>query len=318
MLRRSRSAFTLIELLVVIAIIAILIGLLLPAVQKVREAAARMKCQNNLKQLGLAAHNYHDGYSSLPYSRDNNSFSTHARLLPQMEQDNVFRIIDFNVSWNHANNTNARAAKVATFICPSDPMSAVPAGWAGNNYRCNQGSGILWGNPSTNPSDSNYNFAAPNGPFFLNSSVKFTEIIDGLSNTAMFSEHRKGDYSNAVASPENDTFQPGTYPATPDEALSMCNAIDPTNLTFQRVSDVGVPWLQGYHSTTVYFHVVPPGGRSCMYPPGRIATSANSAHTGGVNVAMCDGSVRFVPTTIDLQVWRAIGSRNGGEVITLP
>ena len=140
-------------------------------------------------------------------------------------------------------------------------------------------------------------------------------ITDGTSNTAAFSEHLKGDFNNGVSS-KTDTFQPGTYPNTPDEAVAQCGAIDPNNLTFQRVSDVGAPWLQGYHSTTAYFHVGGPNTRSCMFPPGRIATTASSAHVGGVLVSMCDGSVRFVRDSIPLATWRAMGSKDGGETLT--
>ena len=97
--------------------------------------------------------------------------------------------------------------------------------------------------------------------------------------------------------------------------MAQCNAIDITNLTYQGVSDVVHPWLEGYHSTTVYFHVMPPNGRSCMFPPGRIATSAQSQHPGGVQLGMADGSVRFVSQTINLVTWRALGTRANGEVV---
>jgi prepilin-type N-terminal cleavage/methylation domain-containing protein len=310
-----RSGFTLIELLVVIAIIAILIGLLVPAVQKVRESAARAQCQNNLKQIGIACHAYHDTYKCLPPGRDTIGFSTHSYLLPFLEQRNIYQTINFAATWDDASNATARAAQVPVFVCPSDPYTEVPAGWAGNNYRANQGSGILFGLPSTDPANPNYNFPAPNGPFYLNSKVRLTAIRDGTSNTACFSEHVKGDFSNSVATDESDTFWPQTYPSTPDQAVSMCQAIDPSNLAFQRVSNVGAPWLYGYHSTTIYYHVSLPGTRSCMFPPGRIATTANSGHDAGVNLLLCDGSVRFVFNAIDLATWRALGSRNGGEVV---
>ena len=310
-----RSGFTLIELLVVIAIIAILIGLLLPAVQKVREAAARMQCSNNLKQLALASHNYHDANGVLPLGRNANSISTHAFLLPYIEQDNVFRTVDVTVSWNHVNNTAARAVNIKTFLCPSDPITQTPPGWAGTNYRANQGSNLLHGQPSTTAGDPNASMPAPNGPFVPLKTVTMVGIIDGTSNTAAFSEHLKGDFNNGISSP-TDTFWPQTYPNTQDEAVAQCGAIDPNNLSFQRVSDVGAPWLQGYHSTTTYFHVSGPNTRSCMFPPGRIATTASSAHTGGVMVSMCDGSVRFVSNSIPIAAWRALGSRDGGEIIT--
>ena len=134
------------------------------------------------------------------------------------------------------------------------------------------------------------------------------------SESAAFSEHLKGDFSNAQSS-STDTFWPQTHPATPDDAYQQCQAIDPTNLTYQNVSNVGAPWLQGYHSTTIYFHVGPPNSRSCMYPPGRIGTSASSQHPEGVVLALCDGAARFVSEKIDLATWRALGTRNGGEVL---
>jgi prepilin-type N-terminal cleavage/methylation domain-containing protein/prepilin-type processing-associated H-X9-DG protein len=313
---RRRSAFTLIELLVVIAIIAILIALLVPAVQKVREAAARIQCTNNLKQIGLALHNYHDTYKHFPPARDSFDLSTHAYLLPFIEQTAAGRLINFNAAWDDASNAAARAVFIPIFLCPSDPFSSnVPAGWAGTNYRANQGSGILWGLPPTNPADSNYGMPAPNGPFYLNSKSRFADISDGTSNTAAFSEHLIGDFNQGISTDLTDTYRPGTHPTTPDGAVSDCQTFNINDLSKQGVSNVGAPWLQGYHSTTIYFHVGLPNTRSCMYPGGRIATTANSAHPSGVNVLLCDGSVRYTVNSVSLTTWRALGTRNGGEVL---
>jgi prepilin-type N-terminal cleavage/methylation domain-containing protein/prepilin-type processing-associated H-X9-DG protein len=310
---RRRSAFTLIELLVVIAIIAILIGLLLPAVQKVREAGARIQCSNNLHQVALALHNYHDTLGSFPPGRDDNEISAHAYLLPYLEQDNTYRLVNFKATWDDPSNAAACAVTVKTFLCPSDPYNTVPPGWAGTNYRVNQGSGILWGLPTfTGP---NAGMPPPNGPFFLNSHTKFADIVDGTSNTAAWSEHVRGDFSNAVSTDRSDTYRPGTHPATADQAVADCAAVNVQDLSKQGISNVGAPWMQGYHSTTIYFHVAPPNSRSCMFPPGRIATTANSGHINGVNIALCDGSVRFVSNAIQLSTWRALGSRDGGEVL---
>ncbi len=311
---RKHSGFTLVELLVVIAIIGVLVALLLPAVQMARESARRAQCSNNLRQLSLATHMYHDAHKCLPpgYTSTTN-FSTHAYLLPFLEQDALQKMINFSVKWNDPLNVAPIAKKVPGFICPSDPQSQTPIGWAGNNYRACQGSGILHGLPSTVSSDPNYNFPGPNGVFFLDSGTTFGEIIDGTSNTACFSEHTKGDSNNGLAS-KSDTFWPKTYPNTPDEAVAQCESIDWQDLQYQRVSDVGTPWLQGYHSTTVYHHVSLPNKRSCMFPPGRISVTAKSAHPNGVQVAMCDGGVRFVANNVNIYTWRAIGSRHGGEV----
>lgn len=309
-----RKAFTLVELLVVIAIIGVLVGLLLPAVQAARESARRMQCGNNLKQIGLATHNYESTYKCLPAGRTSRGLSSHAALAPFLEQNNAAEQIDFTAPWNGAENAVARTLKVASFLCPSDPQSNNPLDWGGTTYRGNQGSGILWGLSPQDPADPNFAMPAPDGVFFLNSFLRFRDIGDGLSNTVAFSEHNQGDFSNAISS-KSDTFWPKTTPANADKAYQQCEAIDPSDLQYQRVSNVGAPWIYGYHSNTIYFHVSPPNKRSCMFPPGRIGTTAKSSHPAGVLIAKCDGSVTFVTDSIDLAIWRALGTRFGKDSV---
>lgn len=319
--KQVRVGFTLVELLVVIAIIGILVGLLLPAVQAAREAARRMQCSNNLKQMGLAMHNYESAHKRFPSGNMvgpsfSVGLSVHARLLPYMEQAAMYQMVDFNFAYNHANNNAARMQKVATFLCPSDNFSQLPTTLGGpNSYYANSGTNILAGSPPTLSSDSNFGMPECNGVFYRDSKVRPADIVDGLSNTVAFSERIAGDGNNGISTPISDTFQPGTYPANADQARRDCLAVNVTDLSKQGYSNVGAPWLQAYHSTTLYYHVLGPNERSCMFPPGRIATTAGSRHTGGVMAAACDGSVQFVSSSVDLAIWRALGTRSGGESI---
>ena len=312
-LRSLRRAFTLIELLVVIAIIAVLIALLLPAVQQAREAARRTQCKNNLKQLGLAIHNYHDTFLCFPLADVNgtvNPISAHARILPYCDQVNVYNLINFNVGYDDPSNAVPRMLELSIFRCPSDPNRLPTTNGGRNNFYWNAGTSV-----QMYASGAGTGVLTPNGIIYHNSIIRFSDVTDGLSNTAAMSEKLVGDGSNGISTPKVDTFQPGTHPVTADDALSQCYSINLTDLTKQGYSNVGAPWLQQYHSTNQYNHIVQPNGLSCMFPPGRIATTANSQHTGGVTMMLCDGSVRFVSDNINLPTWRNLGTVNGGEVL---
>jgi prepilin-type N-terminal cleavage/methylation domain-containing protein/prepilin-type processing-associated H-X9-DG protein len=326
---RPSRGFTLVELLVVIAIIGILVALLLPAIQAAREAARRTQCMNNLRQMGLAMLNYESSYKVFPPSdvvvpdpatgllTKSLGLSVHARLLPFVEEASLRTLVNFSAAYNHASNDVARMTSVAMFVCPSDggPNAlTTPTPGAPTSYHANQGSGVVWSIPS-NSSDPNSPLWPPNGVLIRNGGVKPANVTDGLSHTAAFAERIIGDGDNGTATDESDTFQPGTqYPGV-EKAYQDCLAVNITDLGKQGVSDVGFPWIRAYHSTTIYYHNNTPNGRSCMYPPGQIMTTASSRHKVGVNLMFCDGSARFVANDISRPTWQALGSRNGDEVI---
>ncbi len=313
MLRSSvrKSGFTLIELLVVIAIIAILIGLLLPAVQKVREAAARMSCSNNLKQIGVALHNYHSSYNTFPTGSNTLGFTCTAQLLPFLEQNNLYNQINFTVSATDPSNAGPTGATIKILLCPSDAISALPAGQGGNNYFANYGTAIQFFQ----------NSSIANGVFALHDTkgISLLGISDGTSNTVAFSELKKGDFNNATYNPADwlNASSLGS-PSTADQAYAICQTITVTNLSYQLFS-AGGEWLNDSNTGTAYTHVGPPNSTNCAFLSNlTFAVNASSFHTGGINVLLCDGSVRFVTNSIDLPTWRAVGTRAGGEVLTLP
>jgi prepilin-type N-terminal cleavage/methylation domain-containing protein/prepilin-type processing-associated H-X9-DG protein len=338
---QRRSAFTLIELLVVIAIIAILIGLLVPAVQKVREAAARLKCQNNLKQIGIALHSYHDVNHTFPTGKGPSyagspvyaRWSVHALILPYIEQDNLYKSLDFTFppetpgmggvigfmpAYQNPGRQNAvpcRAA-VSVFLCPSDPAPQ-PADWPGqNNYLGNQGTQFLCDLSEQAPASTVAPGETANGVFYYLSQVSMAAITDGTSNTAMFSEKIRG---NGNPNPRSDMF---TMPNTSslDSTYATCTAIDPKTAT-PLTSKQGYSWVMGEMCCTTYNHVSPPNTTTCAgqgFPPPMVNMAMqvppSSYHTNGVNVLFCDGSGHFITNGVSLTTWRALGTRNGGEV----
>jgi prepilin-type processing-associated H-X9-DG protein len=154
----------------------------------------------------------------------------------------------------------------------------------------------------------------PDGIFYAESATRFAEISDGTSNTAFYSERCLADGSNAIVSPLEDVFFHPGAPNTPDEARQLCMALDANNLANQFPLFMGAPWLHGQHT---YQHSSAPNGRSCgFFVTLRATMPPSSRHPGGVNVAFGDGSVRFIKSSINLESWRAIGTRSGGEVVS--
>lgn len=315
--RSRRAAFTLIELLVVIAIIAVLIALLLPAVQQAREAARRTQCKNNLKQIGLALHNYHGTYNCFPFGQEtgnaapnDNEWSALSQLLPYFDQGNVYNLLNFSLGITNAANAVPVFRELPGFRCPSDPQNNISGQGGATNYMANKGNGIVWLGVVGPP---NAGLPEQNGVMYYQSVVRFGDVTDGTSSTGAFAERVLADGNNSLVSPVADVFFSPLAPTTPDQAVQMCTALDITNLANQFPLFMGAPWAHGQHT---YLHVNVPNSRSCgFFAQLRATMPPSSKHVGGCHLQLCDGSVRFVSENIDLTTWRALGSRNGGEVV---
>lgn len=303
-LNGRRSAFTLIELLVVIAIIAILIGLLLPAVQKIREAANRMKCSNNLKQIGLGLHNYHDTMGEFPPAREekpaNIVHSWTPKILPYIEQDNLFKIYRFDVNWDAPANAGANGAirqKIPIFLCPSAPQSGRHATRGCSDYAATTERN--WPNPYVTAAEAP--FVTAGDPQFIGvlghtdygaNPVKpdvrrtFASITDGTSNTMMVAECAGRNRRYFMGKEVTGDWTAGPW-ANPNSRLQI-GGCDPTNVD----ATVGPIAVNCINEKEIY-----------------------AFHPGGAMILMADGSVRFLKASVSLDLVLQLLTRDRGEVI---
>ncbi len=359
---RRRRGFTLIELLVVIAIIAVLIALLLPAVQSAREAARRVQCTNNLKQLGLAVHNYISANNCFPNLMTNlpsalaapslgiqRPLSCFVALLPGLEQQPMYNAVNYTFGATEAPNyVTVTFNRVSALICPSESISTGPLINSWTNYAGNIGGPstfMQYGGPIVVMADDAY--GAPGGRNVNSGTIGVQSVTDGMSNTAMFSEKLAGlgNTSQQITSGSGPdakrvVFQV-TAPITSNNAnaaqvqavYAACKAVPSTSLP-PPSNNVwnGMIWSGSRWNTlrqVAYMHGMPPNSLSCQpvgttdgivnpYYVGVFNTwiTASSNHPGGVNTALCDGSVKFMKDGIDRATWWALGSRNLGEVIS--
>jgi prepilin-type N-terminal cleavage/methylation domain-containing protein/prepilin-type processing-associated H-X9-DG protein len=360
---RVRHGFTLVELLVVIAIIAILIGLLVPAVQKVREAAARIQCANNLHQMSLAAHNFESAYGYLPPEHGtvlingvgySNDASPQALILPFVEQGNKYNLFNLNYkTWNDTDivtgawtagptglgiNLAARIQDVPIFLCPSDRSTTRRGAYQKNTANLTYPEGRLnyLGCLGTT---SQFLTAGPGAGIFCPGSgagkqllrgTPLVAITDGTSNTAMWAEvmrttdtwpHVSGVRTNTVIILDSSV---AGGPDNDGRAIPSCATGTPWTSS---ISYTGLQFDRDLWGTTFYTHTLPPNWNRQVpsgtqrYNCGDTAivhfhVAASSYHTGGVNVGMADGSVRFVNDGINFATWQAMGSMAGGEVFS--
>ncbi len=305
-LKRERG-FTLVELLVVIAIIGILIALLLPAVQAAREAAKRSQCTNNLKQIGLAVHNYHDTFNGFPpgsvrfnlpgvSSWQTQHLSWAVRILPYLEQQAIYDQVCWEClqSWNSPPGNTLRNIDLAAYRCPTDYSDArVSNSWAPTNYVVCSGA------------DRNHGFSNSRnlGMFRENMSRRIADIDDGTSHTMMASECMINEpWVCRGSCSDQNACQAGT---------------DGITLNSNDEGGRGMSWYRGYGGALWLFNtIMPPNDKltsnhECMSGSTNGAYAARSRHPGGVNVTMGDGAVKFVSETVDLGIWRAASTIKG-------
>jgi type II secretory pathway pseudopilin PulG len=302
MKRHSRPGFTLFQLLAVIAVIAILLGLLLPAVQKVREAAARISSSNNLKQIALAAHSYHDANNAFPPGCDAQNFSAAVHLLPYIEQDNLYKSIDLTKSVDDKANADARKVVIKTFLSPMDSVTKVKDEYGPTNYLFNAGS-------KTDLADND-------GIFYRDSKITLADITDGTSNTLLAGETLKGDGGMKATDVRRQ------YVLLKKAALKDIKSNagvedfkDDKNIAGDRCAS----WMDGRFLQGTFT-----GTRVLNDPKPDVSCGGDGGLSGlrslnqGVLVGMADGSVRFISEKangVEPNVWKLLTSRNDGNPI---
>ncbi len=336
-MKKYRNGFTLVELLVVIAIIGILVGLLLPAVQAAREAARRMSCSNNIRQLGLATLNYESSYRRLPGLMGSSTYSAQSRVLPFIEQANLHNLIDYTRPLLLGPAFAARfdvgmsglvSTRIPGFLCPSDgenplfptTMSDNSAGFsAGLSYMYSIGSGRGTSYDDRHETD---------GMIWERSFARLSKCSDGTSNTAILAETLLGDKTTSTAVPNRLPLRvianwPGTSANPTGAGFTTGSGIirDPDLSTiFPSVTNSyrgnrGESWVRGVPFATTINGYLPPNHRiPDIGFHGRGFYAARSLHTGGAQIGFLDGSVRLVSNNVDLQAYRNTFSANGGEV----
>jgi prepilin-type N-terminal cleavage/methylation domain-containing protein/prepilin-type processing-associated H-X9-DG protein len=331
------KGFTLIELLVVIAIIAILIGLLLPAVQKVREAAARLKCQNNLKQIGLAVHNYHSAHECFPPAGSyvkgapSVSYSAAAVILPFVEQENLQKLMNFSIPYTDPVNLASTKVRVPIYLCPSEVNDRERVDGSVTHYPINYGANVgVWFVFDPNSSTSGAGaFPVRHRPFTSQLVAKGNSVaafIDGTSNTIGFAEVKA----------YTPYFRNGGNPAAPNTPPPSDPAVVAAFGGEFKVDSGHTEWVDARVHQTGITTCFPPNTKVLATVSGTVydidfnsmregqnatgityaAVTSRSYHTGGVNILLMDGSVRFVREQITLDTWRGLGTPAGGEVVS--